>query len=150
MVVAADELACRWIFDGEEQPITVEEIGKYLATKESVSAGKRGYEWLCDWVSQNANRFDGTFTQGEIYGDIDGNTAYIIRKVFDDAVKAAGFSPKSLLSYLRSAGLIFVREKGFTKPKRLGKTVTECIWLKLPQMWYDDTGEDVEPLQENI
>jgi hypothetical protein len=150
LVVAADELACRWIFDGEEQPITVEEIGKYLATKESVSAGKRGYEWLCDWVSQNANRFDGTFTQGEIYGDIDGNTAYIIRKVFDDAVKAAGFSPKSLLSYLRSAGLIFVREKGFTKPKRLGKTVTECIWLKLPQMWYDDTGEDVEPLQENI
>ena len=65
-------------------------------------------------------------------------------------MKAAGFSPKSLLSYLRSAGLIFVREKGFTKPKRLGKTVTECIWLKLPQMWYDDTGEDVEPLQENI
>lgn len=146
LLIVADELLCDWIFGGEEQPMTVEEVGKYLATKESVSAGKRGYEWLCGWVGQNENRFMLEFNSGELYGTIDGNTAYIIRKVFDDAVKNAGFSPKSLLSYLRSKQLIEVRQKGFTKPKRLGRTVQECVWLRLPVEQYDDVCEDMEPL----
>ena len=146
LLIVADELLCDWIFGGEEQPMTVEEVGKYLATKESVSAGKRGYEWLCGWVGQNENRFMLEYNSGELYGTIDGNTAYIIRKVFDDAVKNAGFSPKSLLSYLRSKQLIEVRQKGFTKPKRLGRTVQECVWLRLPVEQYDDVCEDMEPL----
>ena len=146
LLIAADELACKWVFNPGEKPLTVEALSKYLATKEAVSAGKRGYEWLCDWVTQNANRFDVTFSQGEIYGMIDGNTAYIIRKVFDDAVKDAGFSPKSLLSYLRSAKLIEAEKGRLAKPKRLGKVVANCVWLKLPSLWYEDDDGEIEQL----
>lgn len=146
LLIVADELACKWVFDPGEDPLTVETLSKYLATKEAVSAGKRGYEWLCDWVTQNVNRFDATFSQGEIYGVIDGNTAYIIRKVFDDAVKNAGFSPKSLLSYLRSARLIETEKGRLAKPKRLGKVVANCVWLKLPSLWYEDDDGEAEQL----
>lgn len=146
LLIAADECACQWVFSGREEPLTVEQLSKYLATRESVSAGRRGYEWLCDWVAQNANRFDASFSSGEIYGQIEGDKVYIVRKVFDDAVKEAGFSPKSLLSYLRSAKLIEVGQKGFTKSRRVGKAVANCVWLTLPSLWYEDDGEEIEPL----
>ena len=55
-VVLGDELACRWIFDGTEQPITVEQISEFLASKAAVSAGERAYKYLCDWVTQNSNK----------------------------------------------------------------------------------------------
>lgn len=146
LLIVADELACSWIYDDGEKPLTAAVLSRYLATRDSVSAGKRGYEWLCDWVAQNASRFDPTFSAGEIYGLLDGNMAYIIRTVFERAAKEAGFSPKSLLSYLRSAKLIIPGRGRIAHPKKIGKITANCIYLKLPSEWYEDDSEPVEPL----
>lgn len=146
LLIVADELACSWVYEDGETPLTAEVLSKYLATRDSVSAGKRGYEWLCDWVAQNSSRFDPTFAIGEVYGLLDGNMAYIIRTAFERAAKEAGFSPKSLLSYLRSAKLIVPGKGRIAHPKKIGKITANCIYLKLPSEWYEDDSEPVEPL----
>ena len=135
-IITADQLAEMWIFkDGTV--LTSDDMQKYLATKESVSAGYRAYRWLCDWVAANSNKFfceSNDFPpSGEIYGSIDGNIAKIIRAVFTDALTGAGFSERAVLSYLRSAGKIECGEKGFAKSTRIGKSIPQCVWLKIKE-----------------
>ena len=142
-ILTADQLATLWIFK-DNMALTVSDIRDFLASKEAVSAGRRAYECLCDWVATNVNHFnsDDNIPVGEVYGALEGDTAYIIRGVFDRVVQEAGFSTSATLSYLRANNLIETRSgKGYTKTKRIGKTTPQCVWLRLNvEGWVLDTG----------
>ena len=135
-IMTADQLAEHWIFK-DNMILTVSDMKKYLASKESVSAGHRAYVWLRDWVASNTNKFYSEDSEyppsGEIYGSIDGNTAKIIRSVFTKALEDAGFSERAVLSYLRSTNRIECTEKGFAKTTRIGKSTPQCIWLSIKE-----------------
>lgn len=139
-IITADRLAMHWIFDDAAKPLTVAEISEFLASREAVSAGRRAYDWLCDWVASNVNHFntDDGAAVGEVYGVLESNVAYIIRGVFDRVVQEAGFSASATLSFLRSNRKIETRGKGYTKTKRIGRTTPQCVWLYLQT-------EDVAP-----
>ena len=132
-ILTADLLATNWIFK-DDNCLTVEEIKDFLASREAVSAGHRAYEWLCDWVASNVNRF---YSQdvpptGETFGVIENSTAYINRGVFNRVVQEAGFSVNAVLSYLRSSEKIEVNGRKYTRCKRVNGVRTECVVLKLP------------------
>ena len=138
-VILADELACRWVFDGLERPMTMDQIAEFLASKAAVSAGDRGYKYLCDWVTANSSRLCGRSDNGqEIYGameeDYAGNAskAYIIRSVFDRVLQDAGYSTAAMLSYLKQEGLIETRGRNNTRGKRINGVLTECVCMILP------------------
>ncbi len=142
-ILTADQLATYWLF-ADNNNLTVEEIKTFLASKEAVSAGKRAYDWLCDWVASNANHFAGNdAVTGEIYGIIEYNTAYIIRKVFNDMLTNAGYSVAATLSYLKSNSLIETRGRANTKHKRICGVSAECVVLKLRTLHDDDDGDDL-------
>lgn len=146
-ILMADELACDWIFGGKAKPLTAEEIGEFLATKASVSAGKRGYEYLCDWVTKNANKMRGTTDgvySGDVLGVVENESVYIIRSVFNDVLTEAGYSTAAMLSYLRQENLIETRGRANTKCKRINGIQTECVCLKLPV--FEDEFSDNDEL----
>ena len=131
VVLTADTLATEWIFrDG--RALTVRELGEFLKTRESVSLADRGYEIICDWVAVNACKMRGQTENGECYGLAEGNMAYIIRSIFNQVCLENAINPKALLSHLRTRGLIETGEKGYTKAKRMGGQVPNCVWLRLP------------------
>ena len=138
-ILTADFLAGQWIFDDEKDDykdsLSVKEIGEFLASREAVSAGHRAYDWLCDWVAANANRFYSELSppNGDTYGIIENNTAYINRGVFNRVIQEAGFSSSATLSYLRSNKLIEVTGRKYTRCKRINGVRTECVVMKLPQ-----------------
>ena len=140
-ILTADLLATNWIFK-DDNCLTVEEIKDFLASREAVSAGHRAYEWLCDWVAANANRFYSEMspTNGDTYGIIENNSAYINRGVFNRVIQEAGFSGSATLSYLRSNKLIEVSDRKYTRCKRINGVRTECVVMKLPQdtEYFDD------------
>lgn len=148
-ILTADTVATQLFFnDGME--LTIKDIRDFLASKEAVSAGHRAYDWLCDWAAANVNHFntDQSAAQGETYGILEGDMAYIIRGVFDRVVQEAGFSNSATLSYLRNNRLIEVRPgkgKGYTKTKRIGGTTPQCVWLRLNGA-ADLDDEDMLPL----
>lgn len=154
-ILTADTLSRILVFgdsptEAEKNALTVKDIRDFLASKEAVSAGHRAYDWLCDWVAANVNHFntDQSAAQGETYGVLEGNMAYIIRGVFDRVVQEAGFSNSATLSYLRNNRLIEVRPgkgKGYTKTKRIGGTTPQCVWLRLNGA-ADLDEEDMLPL----
>lgn len=149
-IITADQMATAWIFH-DDMELTPQDIRDFLASREAVSAGRRAYDWLCDWVASNVNHFEAneSAAQGEVYGTLEGDMVYIIRGVFDRVVQEAGFSTSATLSYLRANKLIEVRSgKGYTKTKRIGRTTPQCVWLRLnAENWTDLADEsDMLPL----
>lgn len=146
-IVTADQLATAWIFQ-DDMALTVQDIQKFLASKEAVSAGRRAYDWLCDWVASNVNHFntDESAATGEVYGAIDDDVAWINKGVFDRELQLAGFSSAATKSFLKSSRLIEVRAdgRGYTKTKKIGRVPTDCIVLRLN---YEESGDsDMLPL----
>ena len=145
-IILADELACAWIFQGTERPLTVEQISEFLASRAAVSAGDRGDRYLCDWVSQNSNKLCGRSDSVEVLGALDGNRAYIIRSVFERVLQEAGYSTAAMISYLKQEHLIETRGRASTKGKRINGIPTECFCLLLPSVELDDESIDELPL----
>ena len=144
-IITADFLASQWVFHDDmetakELVLDTKDIQEFLASKEAVSAGKRAYDWLCDWVASNVNRFFNPELplSGDCFGIIENNTAYINRSVFNKVVQDAGYSYAATLSYLKSNNLIETRGRAFTKSKRINGVRSECVVLKLQTEWDDE------------
>lgn len=147
-IILADELACKWIFSGQ-QPLTIEQVSEFLASKAAVSAGDRGYKYLCDWVTQNSNKLCGRSENPniEVLGALEDGRAYIIRSVFERILQDAGYSTAAMISYLKQSNLIETRGRANTKGKRINGIPTECFCLRLPSVELDDeTDPDEQPL----
>lgn len=142
LVLTADEIFCKLILKTEDW-LDIEDIAKHLATKQEVSVGERGYQFLCDWVGANQKRFatkDVAPENGEIYGIFGDNDGYvyIIRNIFMRETEKEGFNSKALLSYLKENKLISTRGRNMTKGKRINGRLVECIALELPHIYCDD------------
>lgn len=147
-IILADELACQWIFSGQ-QPLTIEQVSEFLASKAAVSAGDRGYKYLCDWVTQNSNKLCGRSENPniEVLGALEDGRAYIIRSVFERILQDAGYSTAAMISYLKQSNLIETRGRANTKGKRINGIPTECFCLRLPTVELDDEADpDEQPL----
>ncbi len=133
MLLTADELADRFVFKTGNH-LTVSQISEFLKSKASVSAGERGYSYMCSWVAMNSNRFRADNENSDIYGVIseDGEYAYINAAVFRKAARDAGFDDRALLSWLKTNSLILTRGRNMTRGKRINKVNVECVVMKLP------------------
>lgn len=146
LIILADELADRFLFK-TGKCLTVSQISEFLKSKASVSAGERGYAYMCDWVAMNTNRFRSEENNsGDCYGVIDGDWAYINNSVFRNAAKSAGFDDRALLSWLKTNGLIQTRGRAFTKNKRINRIATECVVMLLHSSAESDLDEYEELL----
>lgn len=147
-IILADELACQWIFNGTQQPLAIEQISEFLASKAAVSAGDRSYKFLCDWVTQNSNKLCGRSENPniEVMGALEPGKAYIIRSVFDRILTEAGYSTAATISYLKQEHLIETRGRNNTKGKRINGLPTECFCLRLPAVELEDEETDELPL----
>lgn len=136
IILTGDFFASDWIFGGDGS-LTVDQMAEFLKSREQISAGARGYAYMCDWVAQNANRMrDLQDGGGDVLGLIENGYAYIIRSVFTKACQDAGISAPALLGYLKTRKLIQVRSngKGMTVGRRINRINTECVAMLLPAM----------------
>jgi hypothetical protein len=128
-ILTGDALATKWIFQ-DEQALTAKDISKFLATKDEVNIGERGYHYICDWVAQNANKMREQTgdDRGDVYGTIEDNVAYIIATVFDKACRDGGFDPHPLRSWMLKKGLLKAGASRSTVTKRIGSvSVVRCV-----------------------
>ena len=143
MCIRDSNLATEWIFkDG--RALTAGEIGEFLRTKASVSAHERGYQYLCETISQNANKFlGGDAPVSDVWGRLeDDDTAIVIRKVFDSICADGGYNAQALLSWLAQNNYLQTSKPHLTKTVRINNIPTRCVVLRLPQL----ENDDFEPL----
>jgi len=105
-ILTADALATKWIFcDGNA--LKVDEIEKYLRTKESIDINIRAYDYLRDIIAANYYKFNkpGETASTECWGSVSGGKINIIQSIFEKICYEGGFDPKALASWMKHKGL---------------------------------------------
>jgi uncharacterized protein (DUF927 family) len=143
-ILTADKLATDWIFQ-DNQALTTKEIGQFLATKDEVNIGKRGYEFVCDWIAQNANKMrthqDGDF--GDVYGTIENNVAYIIATIFDNVCKDEGYDPKPVKAWMKKNGKMKLQENDASRRYTVQKKVNGLSKVRCVAVIMDSFDDDL-------
>ena len=147
LILAADRLSEEWIFqDGVFlQP---EDIRPYLVSKETVNQNARALQYLYDFININQGRFspDADAHQGEVWGDLDEEYAYIIRSKFDQILQDEGYNASAFLGWAKNNNLILPGNDGkLTRTKRINGRVSRCIWLKMDN-YLNDSEENEDCL----
>lgn len=144
LILTADHITEDLIFD-DGLRISPGEMGSYLTTKSEVDVNARALNWIYDFVAANSNHFNAEAGNTEIWGEIVGQQIYFIKSVFDEKMKAAGFSPQSFLSWALRRGLLITDKDPSctrkTKNKRIKGTFVNSKCVCLVQ---ESTFEDVD------
>ena len=144
LILAADRLSEEWIFQ-DGVLLQPEDIRPYLVSKEMVDQNGRALQYLYDFISINQARFSpgADAHQGEIWGDLDDDYAYIIRSKFDQILQDEGYHASAFLGWAKNTGNIVCAPNGQpTKPKRINGRVCRCIWLKISNIENENDGID--------
>ena len=136
ILLTADELANEWIFQ-DNLAIDHNTLSGYLTTKADVDVNERALAWLSDFIAINSKHFNvEEDSKEEPWGEVDENSnrAYIIATVFDDAMRAEGFNPRSFKSWGANNGIVECSDedhKRFALKKRIkgARFIPRCICI---------------------
>ena len=143
LVLTADALTDVLIFkDGNG--LYIDEVADFLATHDDVSADKRAYDWLLDWIAQNGRKFSGRDDIPEVWGKTSAGKVSIIRDVFNKACIDNSYNPTSFLAWLKRENLIETEGRGYTKRIRLNGMKCQCVILRT-----ENIPEGFERVPEN-
>ena len=135
LILAADALAEEWIFkDGIL--LHPEDISKYLVSKETVNQNGRALQYLYDFININQARFSPEFEahQGEVWGDLDNDYAYIIRSKFDQILADEGYNASAFLGWAKNRGYLRCGKDGRpTIVKKINGRACRIVCIKLQE-----------------
>ena len=138
LILTADKLAEEMLF-ADTPSLTAKEISDFLKTKTAVSVNPRAYEYVCEYVAANQNKFMGSAEYGEVWGVMDGDSVYILKNKFNQICDEGGYNAQSLLSWLGDRKLIRRTDgKNYSVLKRVGTAVVRCVHLTIN----NETDED--------
>lgn len=131
-ILAADHIATEIIFkDGNN--LTVQDMTEIMTKKDEVNANMRAYQYIFELIARNPNRFkanDFGDYQGEVWGKIENDCAYIIKSVFDREMSNAGFNSTAFLAWAKRRGYLDCNDSRNTKRARIVGSVTNCVCIK--------------------
>ena len=135
LILAADALSEEWIFqDGVR--LAPEDISKYLVSKETVNQNGRALQYLYDFVNINQTRFnpDAEIHQGEVWGTLDDDCAYIIRSKFDQILQDEGYNASAFLGWAKNHGYVQCGKDGKpTVVKRINGRPCRLVCVKMQE-----------------
>ena len=146
LILAADRLAEEWIFQ-DGVLLQPDDIRPYLVSKDTVNQNGRALQFLYDFININQARFiPDADRQGEVWGDLDEEYAYIIRSKFDQILQDEGYNASAFLGWAKNNNLILPGNDGkLTRTKRINGRVSRCIWLKMDN-YLNDSEENEDCL----
>lgn len=131
LILAADILIDK-IFFRDGLCLDLKDVSRFLSTHSEVSSNIKAYEWLMEWLAQNAQHFDEGNEKFDAWGKFHLGSASIIRSVFNKACSENGFNPTAFLTWLKRNEKLEIQEngKGFTKAMRINKVSCHCVVIK--------------------
>lgn len=134
LILAADRFAEEWIFQ-DSVLLQPDDIRPYLVSKETVNQNARALQYLYDFININQGRFSmDADKQGEVWGDLDDDYAYIIRSKFDQILSDEGYNASAFLGWAKKSGYIQCGKDGKpTVVKKINGRSCRCVFLKLPE-----------------
>lgn len=138
LLLTADRLATEWLFK-DNRSLAFKDIAEHLQTKNEVDINERAYNFICETVASNINRFNEKVENAEIWGklDSDNSKVFIIRNIFEKICDNGGYSSRAILSWLIRKELVEVaieaksNKKIPTVQKKISGNNVRCVCLEL-------------------
>ena len=129
-ILTGFNLASELIFDNK-LILTVDEISKFLSSKEAMSVHARAYNYMIEFISRNSNKFT-TVSANEIFGKLSDTECYIIKSIFDKMCEEQNYNPTAFLSWLATNGKLSKKSKNEnTTRSRVNGVVTRCVAIHI-------------------
>lgn len=132
-ILTADAIATVYIFK-DDAALTVEDISAFLQDKASVSVNQRGYEYICEYIVANGNKFCGDSPESEVWGKSCPTHVSIIKAVFDRICADAGFNNNALLSWMCQHNLAIHGKNERTSTDRINGRIARCVKVIMPDV----------------
>lgn len=132
-ILTADAIATVYIFK-DDAALTVEDISEFLKDKASVSVNQRGYEYICEYIVANSNKFCGDSPESEVWGKSCPTHVSIIKAVFDRICADAGFNNNALLSWMCQHNLAIHGKNERTSTDRINGRIARCVKVIMPDV----------------
>jgi hypothetical protein len=143
-ILTADSVLSEYIFD-DELVIPVEAMAGYLATNEDIDQNEKAFEWLRGWIAQSRQFFlHDDLRPLKTVGVVTTWHICIIKSIFDEECRSAGYSPESLLIWMIGKG--YVEADGKRKTKVVSINGHSCRCVAVIRAKYEEKAEiDEEP-----
>jgi hypothetical protein len=128
VILTADALATSLLFKDHAE-LTVDEMVELLPSKDDVDVNKRIVEFIYELIASNPLKFNGS-DQPEVWGKIAPDRIWIIKKIFDRELQAAGFNGASFLAWAKRRDMLVCDEGRRTKIERFGDVLNRTVCLK--------------------
>lgn len=147
VILTADELATKWIFH-DERNLAVEDMNRWLQTKDVVDVNRRAYDYILDVVDGNRSKFLPDNPEQWGYISDDGYINMFPRN-FKKILEEGGYNPSALRSWLKQRGYSRTDEDRTDKTMRHAGKVRKFISFALSPELVDSDGFK-EIIQEEL
>lgn len=159
LIIVADQLASKWIFNDRDGALGTDDIKPYLTTRNAIDPANRAKEFVVGWIAKNQNNFiSKTRSVDEIHGGIlgklDGDTSvYVLKDELVSALKAQNFSLEAVLPAWINDG--FAITNGSKRPRAdnrmaiSGVGKANCYHLDLSRLALRDTDLEPDETEDN-
>jgi uncharacterized protein (DUF927 family) len=145
-ILAADAIATE-IFFVDGNALTVNDMVEIMTNKKDVDANNRALQFVYELIATNPSHFalnEYGECKTELWGELENDSIYIVKYVFDREMSNAGFNSSSFLSWAKRHGYVKCDKDGRrTKKKRIGKTTvnTVCLVRDPDSAWASEVDE---------
>ena len=131
LMLVADRMASA-LFWADEKPLGVGDVVSFMASAKEVDVAERAYQWVCDFVVENAANFmsDAKMTWGRIEND----AVYIVRNVLERELQEQGFDLSAVRSKWIDRGYLLRKNRETIRwAIRLNGLQTSCVKIQMPR-----------------
>ena len=132
LILLADRLACDCIFIDEDY-LSVYDIAEFMKRDSEVSTSKRAYDYIIGWLAKNGDKFSGNGMYKETWGAVQGQSAFVIDTILNDALEEGNFSFDAVKSDWADSGWLRKYRNKFKKRKGINGTLPYCVEIVLPE-----------------
>jgi hypothetical protein len=147
-ILTADALATKWIFC-DNHALKVEDIEKYLSTKESIDTNLRAYEYFRDMITANHYKFaaKGNMPLGECWGSISGGKINVLKSMFEKICSDGGYDSKALSSWMKQNGFTESAADRAFKSVSINGMKAWCVSLKEDDAAFEPVNQHKVPFK---
>ena len=151
-ILTADAIATELIFQ-DENALTVEDLSKIMMKKSEVNVNVRCLQYIYELVARNPLHFrpnDFGEYRLDVWGKQETDKIFIIKSVFDEQLKNAGYNSTAFLSWAKRNEYILCDNNRRTKNAQVNGNVvpTVCIVKKSEEQL--NTFVDVSALDDDL
>jgi hypothetical protein len=151
ILLTADALATKWIFtDGNA--LKVDDIDKYLHSKESVDVNLRAYEYFRDMIAANHYKFidGGRPPTGECWGSLSGRKTNVLKTIYEKICNEGGYDSKALASWMKQRELSETSSDREFKKVSINGIKLWCVCLPEQDTEFEPTGQLKIPFADAV